>query len=95
MKRILSVLVLALAGCMTTPPGGPAPSATDQAISAAGVSYKALDTAILAADGAVKSGVLKGQDAKNALDGLTKAKVGLDLALTTLRAANAAAGAPK
>lgn len=94
MKRLSAFLcMLLLAACASTTGGGPAPSAAQQAITSTTVSYNALDAAILAADAAVKSGALKGQDARNTLDGLTKAKSGLDLALVTLRSANAAAAA--
>ena len=49
--------------------------------------------AILGTTDAMKSGLLKGQDARNAVDGLTKAKAGLDVALIALRSASAAASA--
>lgn len=97
MKRlalIFASFALAIAaGCATTNPDGTPLTSAQQAIATTTVSYKALDAAILEADSAVKAGVLKGQDARNALKGLTDAKVGLDLALTTMRAANAAAAA--
>lgn len=82
-------LLLLSAACATTSTGSVSPA--QQAVNAATTSYNALDAAILAADAAVKSGTLKGQDARNALKGLTDAKAGLDVALVTMRAANAAA----
>ncbi len=85
--KILSLITCALVvGCAS-----PGASTADQAITATANSYSALDAAIKAADSAVKAGTLKGQDARNALKGLTDAKAGLDLALITLRSANAAA----
>lgn len=92
MKRLILIAAMLLCAC-TTPAGTPAPSAAQQAITSSTLSYNALDSAILAADAAVKAGTLKGQDARNALKGLTDAKAGLDLALLTLRNANAAAAA--
>lgn len=94
--RGLAAAVLACSlvlGCATTSPGGTPASPTQQAVNSTTVSYKALDTAILQADAAVKAGILKGQDARNAVKGLTDAKAGLDVALVALRAANAAAAA--
>lgn len=93
MKRLFLIFALALLTACATPVGGVAPSSAQQAITSTTVSYNALDAAIVAADAAVKSGTLKGQDARNALKGLTDAKAGLDLALITLRSANAAAAA--
>jgi hypothetical protein len=89
---ITAVALVALTACaqLGMQPGL---STTQQAVDATTVSYKALDAAILAADSAVKTGVLKGSDARNALKGMTDAKAGLDLALITLRNANAAAAA--
>lgn len=93
-RLVIASLVLAVvAGCASTPLGGTPPSAAQQAITSTTVAYNALDAAILAADAAVKAGTLKGQDARNTLDGLTRAKVGADLALATLRTAQAAASA--
>lgn len=97
MKRPSIILVACalalLSACATTGTtgAGPAPSAAQQAITSTTVSYNAVDAAIVAADAAVRAGTLKGQDARNAVKGLTDAKAGLDLALITLRAANAAA----
>jgi hypothetical protein len=86
--------MLIMAGCaLPTTSGGTPPSSAQQAITSTTVSYQALDAAILAADAAVKNGTLKGSDARNALKGLTDAKAGLDIALITLRSANAAAAA--
>lgn len=90
MKLLKAFLcMLLLAGCANMTGGATSP--TQQAINASTVSYNSLDTAILQADAAVKSGLLKGQDARNAAKGLTDAKAGLDVALVALRAANAAA----
>ncbi len=94
MKRIrfyiAASLLLLGAACAATNPDGTKPSPYQQALTSATTSYNALDAAIVAADAAVKAGTLKGQDARNALKGLTDAKAGLDVALVTLRAANAA-----
>ncbi len=92
-RLFLVVCALALSACTTIGPGGAPLSPTQQAINATATSYAALDSAIVAADSAVKSGVLKSGDARNALKGLTDAKNGLDIALFSLRAANAAAAA--
>jgi hypothetical protein len=76
------------AACATT---GTAPASPMQtAINTGVTSYTALDQAILATDAAVKAGVLKGQNAKNAMAGFTVAKKGLDTGLAALRAASAA-----
>lgn len=85
-KVLISALVaICFAGCAAT--GTP----NQQAINAATTSYKGLDTAINAADAAVKANTLKGKDAINAAKGLTDAKAALDVALTALRSANAVA----
>lgn len=86
-------LLSACATTGTTGTSGATPSAAQQAITSTTVSYNAVDAAIVAADAAVRAGTLKGQDARNAVKGLTDAKAGLDLALITLRTANAAAAA--
>lgn len=96
MKYLLTMVVAfvltACAGGLTNPDGS-ALTPTQQAVQSATTSYKLLDAAILQADAAVQSNTLKGQDARNALKGLTDAKAGLDVALVALRAANAAAAA--
>lgn len=88
----LLAIFAACAGGLTNPDGS-ALTPTQQAVQSATTSYKMLDSAILSADAAVQSNTLKGQDARNALKGLTDAKAGLDVALVALRAANAAAAA--
>lgn len=94
LKLFVAGLALAfIAACASAPPGGPPLTSAQQAVASTTLSYNALDAAILAADSAVKAGTLKGQDARNTLKGLTDAKLGLDLALATLRTANAAAAA--
>lgn len=102
MKIYLSTLALAAAlscavvGCQTAPATAAAPQ--QQAINAAQASYATLDQAILAADAAVKTGALKGQDASYALAGFLAAKAGLDTALAALKVtlpAVAASGAAK
>ena len=85
------VTAMLIGGCATT--GTTTVSPAQQAINAGVTSYNALDQAIIAADAAVKAGVLKGNDAKNALAGFTAAKTGLDTGLAALRSANAAAAA--
>lgn len=100
LKRLLGLATaLAMAVMLTACPGtiqttgGTPVSANQQAINLTTTSYNGVDAAILTADAAVKSGTLKGNDARNALKGLTDAKAGLDVALVALRAANAAAAA--
>jgi hypothetical protein len=88
----MGICVAAVIGaCSTT--GGTAVSPAQQAVNAGVTSYTALDQSILAADAAVKAGILKGNDAKNAAAGAVAAKAGLDAMLTALRSANAAAAA--
>lgn len=57
-------------------------------------SIQALDQATLAADAAVKAGVLKGADAQKTLTGIQTARMGLAIA-NTIAAATAASGASK
>ena len=93
MKRLftfLAVAALALAAACTTVPGA---SPAQQAVNATATACKDIDAAIAAADQAVKSGVLKGQDARNALKAFTTAQAGCVTALATIQAANAAATA--
>lgn len=94
MKKYLfsAVAIAALCVACAGMPGATV-SPAQQAINAGVVSYTSLDQSILAADAAVKTGVLKGQDARNALAGATAAKAGLDVMLVALRSANAAASA--
>lgn len=90
MKRLLLIFSLAiLTACATTGPVTP----VQQAINTGVTSYTALDQSIIAADAAVKAGVLKGNDAKNVRAAATAAKAGLDSMLAALRSANAAAAA--
>jgi hypothetical protein len=85
-------LMLALVvGCATPPAGSSAATPMQQAIDATNVSYHALDAAILAADAAVKTNTLKGQDAVNAVKAMTTAKAALDVTLATLQSAQAMA----
>lgn len=92
---IALVLAIAVAACVTPPVGSTAATPMQQAIDATNVSYHALDAAILAADAAVKSKTLKGQDAVNALKAMTTAKAALDITLATLQSAQAAASGAK
>lgn len=90
---LTAAIVIIVGACGTPPttnPDGTQVTTVQRAIDTTTVSYNALDAAIVQATAAVKQGTLKGQDARNALDGFTKAKTGLDLALVTLRAAQAA-----
>lgn len=91
LRTLALALVVALCGCATPPAGSPPLTAAQQAISSTATSYSALDAGIVATDAAVRAGTLKGQDARNAVKGLTDAKAALDVALVALRAANAAA----
>lgn len=93
MKRHFVILAAALLCACATPPAGTTLAPAQQAINAATVSYTSIDTAIVQADAAVKAGVLKGQDARNAVKAFTDAKASLDVGLVALRAANAAASA--
>jgi len=89
---VMGLCAAAVIGCAavgTTAAASPVQTAINTGVT----SYTALDQAILAADTAVKAGLLKGQDAKNALAGFTAAKAGLDTGLAALRSANAAAAA--
>ena len=88
MKRLFIICAVAiLAACTTVPGASPAQNAVNVTAS----SCKNIDAAIVAADQAVVSGVLKGNDARNALKGLTAAQAGCVTALASIQAANAAA----
>lgn len=82
------MLLASLTGCPATMQTG---SPAQNAVNMTATSCKNIDAAIVAADQAVVSGVLKGQDARNALKGLTAAQAGCVTALTSIQAANAAA----
>lgn len=88
LKRFLSVALLALAAACSTAPGT---SPAQTAINTTAESCKAVTASIVAADQAVKAGVLKGDNARTALKGLTAAQTGCELALASIQAANAAA----
>ena len=88
MAAITAAFFIAVA-CTTTPGASPA----QQAVNATATACKNIDAAIVAADQAVKSGVLKGQDARNALKAFTAAQAGCVSALTVIQTANAAATA--
>ncbi len=93
MKRLFLIFVLAFAGC-TTPPANVSPA--QNALNVTTESCKSITAAIKAADQAVLTNALKGQDAQNALKGLTAAQAGCVTALASIQAANAAAsGVPK
>lgn len=85
--------VALIAGCASTTPGGPAPTATQQAITATTTSYNGVDVAINAATAAVRNGTLKGADATRVFQGLTAATANLDTVLVGLRNAQALAAA--
>jgi uncharacterized lipoprotein YajG len=98
LKRFFSILVGlvflgALAGCPATMQTGTTPA--QQAVNLTATSCKNIDAAIVATDQAVVAGVLKGQDARNALKGLTAAQAGCVAALGSIQAANAAASGAK
>jgi hypothetical protein len=88
MKRFFGTLVAlaffaAVAACGTLTSTSPAQQALDATV----VSCKNIDAAIVAADQAVKSGVLKGQDARNAVKGLATAQAGCNTALAAYQSA--------
>lgn len=90
---ICAALFMAACTAPLTKPDGTKPNTLEQTINATAQSYSLLDTAILGSSDAMRSNLLKGQDARNAVDGLAKAKAGLDVALVALRSAAAAASA--
>lgn len=98
MKKTLfllySALALALCACMGMP-SAPV-SASQQALNLTAQTCKSNNAAIDAADGAVKANVLKGQDARNALTGLSTIQAACVSTLAALQsAASAASGASK
>jgi hypothetical protein len=76
MKPLLFLAPVILVACASTDP-----------VSVTANSCKSIDAAILAADAAVKSGTLKGNDARNALKGLTAAQAGCVTALAAIQGA--------
>jgi hypothetical protein len=98
MKRRLSLSIIAAlavtlsVACSTPPaqPGSP-PSPAQQTLNTTTAACKNVDAAIIATDQAVLSHVLKGQDARNALQGLATAQAGCVAALGAIKSANAAA----
>lgn len=86
-----AVSLALLWGCAATTAGGTPPTAAQQAITATANSYSALDVGILSATDAVRNGTLKGDDAANAYRAMVAAQKALNLALTSLRNAQAAA----
>lgn len=103
MKRLFSILVGlaflgALAGCPATMQADV--SAGQKAVNLTAATCKSNDAAIVATDQAVVAGVLKGNDARNALKGLTAIQAACVSTLAGLQAAAAAAnpaasGVPK
>lgn len=90
MKRfVLFLAAFILAACTSVPGTSPAQSALNTTAS----SCKSIDAAIVASDQAVLSGVLKGDNARTALKGLTAAQTGCVAALGAIKSANAAASA--
>ena len=79
-------------GCTTTTPTTPV-SPAQQALNLTAQTCKDNNAAIVAADSAVKANVLKGQDARNALAGLTAIQTACASTLASLQGA-AAAPAP-
>jgi hypothetical protein len=95
MKTLILAAVAALslgllAGCQTTPATSPAQTT----LNTTAESCKSLGASMDAVDAAIKANVLKGQDARNALQGLTQAQAGCVAALGAIKAANAAANPP-
>lgn len=98
MLKRLSIFLAAcslalLAGCPAPLQTSGTPAAN--AINVTATSCKNIDAAIVAADQAVLAGVLKGDNARTALKGLTAAQAGCVTALASIQAANAAAAPPK
>lgn len=96
MKRLFLLFALAIAGALAGCPatmqtGGPPPSAAQSALNVTGATCKDIDAAIVSTDRAVLSGTLKGQDARNAVKGLSAAQAGCVAAFASLQAATAAA----
>ena len=90
MKRLFSVLVGlallgALAGCPATMSSTTSPA--QQAVNLTATTCKNNDAAIVAVDQAVVAGVLKGNDARNALKGLTTIQTACVATLAGLQAA--------
>jgi uncharacterized lipoprotein YajG len=93
MKRILFLLAIIIAGC-AAPPAGTTVSPAQQALNTMVTSCKGVNAAMVAADQAVLSGVLKGNDKDNAIKGFTTAQAGCVATLAALQSAAAAASAP-
>jgi uncharacterized protein YcfL len=98
MRRLATFLAAAVlavaAGCSSTPAATASPA--QQAVNTTAETCKNVVAAIKAANQAVVAGVLKGDNARAALNGLTAAQTGCETALASIMAANATAtGAPK
>lgn len=95
LKKTLSLAVMVLvAACSALPSANPDISPGQKALNTTGASCKSIDAAIVAADQAVLAKVLKGDDARNAVKGLTAAQAGCMAALSSIQAANAAPPTP-
>jgi hypothetical protein len=88
MKRLFAIIVgLAVAGVLAGCPATMQTSPGQQALNLTGTTCKTNDTAIVAADQAVLAGTLKGNDARNALKGLTAIQTACAATLAGLQAA--------
>ena len=87
-RMLIAALVVTLSACV-------APPATTPALGTAIAAAQALDQAILAADAAVRSGALHGQDARNTLLALQQARLALSLGQVVVVPAITASGAKK
>lgn len=95
LSLLLATAALALmVACSTTPAATASPG--QQALNTTAETCRNIVSAIKAADQAVIAGVLKGDNARNALKGFEAAQNGCATALASIQAANAAAsGATK
>lgn len=89
---ILCTLVVFALGCTSMQNTTPAQTALDTTV----IACRGIAASIKSTSAAVKADKLKGANADKAIDGLTKAAAGCDVAVTSLQAAAlAASGASK
>lgn len=94
MKRYhlyIAVIAALVAAALTACASAPGTTPAQQALNTTAASCQSIDAAIVAADQALVSGVLKGKNADSTVKGLTAAQAGCVAALQSLQAANAAA----